>query len=97
VCAPVHDAILVEGPSDEIDDVIRRTQEAMAEASKIVLDGFELRTDCEVVSYPDRYMDKRGRNMWDTVTDLLAKRTQANVLHSTAPTCNSLIQVPVTP
>jgi DNA polymerase-1 len=97
VCAPVHDAILVEGPSDEIDDVIRRTQEAMAEASKIVLDGFELRTDCEVVSYPDRYMDKRGQNMWDTVTDLLAKRTQANVLHSTAPTCNSLIQVPVTP
>ncbi len=37
VCAPVHDAILIEGPADEIDHVVRHTQSIMAEASRIVL------------------------------------------------------------
>ena len=36
VCAPVHDAILVEGPADGIDDVVSRTQQIMADASRIV-------------------------------------------------------------
>lgn len=68
VCAPVHDAILVEGPSDSIDEAVRHTQEIMAEASRIVLDGFELSTDAEIVRWPERYMDeKRGRQMWDRV------------------------------
>src|SRR5215467_13136899 len=31
VCAPVHDALLVEGPADEIAGVVEATQEAMAE------------------------------------------------------------------
>ena len=33
---------------------------AMAEASRIVLDGFELGTDVYVTRYPDRYMDPRA-------------------------------------
>ncbi len=71
VCAPVHDALLIEGPAAEIDDVIEQTQAAMAEASRIVSDGFELATDAEIVSYPNRYMDeKRGRLMWDKVLGL---------------------------
>jgi hypothetical protein len=47
---------------------------AMAEASRIVLNGFELRTDVHVVRYPDRYMDPRGAVMWARVQDLIAKR-----------------------
>lgn len=71
VCAPVHDAVLVEGPMDEIEHVVRRTQTVMAEASRVVLDGFELATDAEIVRWPDRYMDeKRGRVMWDRVMQL---------------------------
>src|SRR4051812_7490526 len=31
VCAPVHDALLVEGSADDIDAVVARTQEAMRE------------------------------------------------------------------
>ena len=71
VCAPVHDAVLVEGPADQIDDVVAQTQAAMAEASREVLSGFELRTDAEVVSYPNRYVDARGRKMWETVCGIV--------------------------
>jgi DNA polymerase I-like protein with 3'-5' exonuclease and polymerase domains len=71
VCAPVHDALLVEGALDEIDEVVTRTQEAMREASEVVLLGFPLRTDTKVVRYPDRYVDDRGKKMWETVMSLL--------------------------
>ena len=64
VVAPVHDALLVEGPADAIDEVVAQTQEAMAEASEVVLDGFRLRSDAKVVRWPDRYMDDRGREFW---------------------------------
>ena len=37
----------------------------MQEASRIVLDGFELGSDVKVVRYPERYMDKRGEVMWN--------------------------------
>ena len=40
VSAPVHDAILVEGPADAIEDVVAETRRAMVEASEIVPDGF---------------------------------------------------------
>jgi hypothetical protein len=71
VCAPVHDALLVEGPADGIEEVVAQTQRAMREASELVLPGFPLRTDAKVVRYPDRYMDERGRRMWETVLRLL--------------------------
>jgi hypothetical protein len=73
VCAPVHDALLVEGPTADIGAVVARTQEAMREASEIVLPGFPLRTDAKVVRHPGRYTDKRGRRMWDTVCGLLGE------------------------
>ena len=71
VCAPVHDAVLIEAPLDEIDDTIELARNLMAQASREVLDGFELNTDVEIVRYPDRYMDKRGRKMWDTVQEII--------------------------
>jgi hypothetical protein len=71
VCAPIHDALLVEGPANEIDGVVSRTQEAMREASEIVLPGFPLRTDAKIVRYPDRYSDPRGEDMWRRVMSLL--------------------------
>jgi hypothetical protein len=72
VCAPIHDALMVEGPADEIEGVVSQTQQAMREASELVLPGFPLRTDVpRIVRYPDRYMDERGQAMWETVTGLL--------------------------
>jgi DNA polymerase I len=75
VCAPVHDAILICAPLDRLDADIAAARAAMAEASRAVLNGFELGTDVNVVRYPDRFMDeKRGRVMWDRVMRLLADR-----------------------
>ena len=74
VCAPVHDAILICAPLDRLDQDIAATRAAMAEASRAVLDGFELGTDAKVVRYPDRYMDKRGVEMWRTVCGLVEKK-----------------------
>jgi DNA polymerase I-like protein with 3'-5' exonuclease and polymerase domains len=71
VCAPVHDALLVEGTLDEIDEVVAGTQAAMREASATVLGGFSLSSDVKVVRYPNRYADPRGEVMWQRVTALL--------------------------
>jgi hypothetical protein len=73
VCAPVHDALLVEGPAEEIEDVVTQTQTAMREASELALPGFPLRTEAKIVRYPERYIDPRGRAMWDTVCRLLGE------------------------
>ncbi|MCB9557342.1 MAG: DNA polymerase I [Deltaproteobacteria bacterium] len=76
VCAPIHDALLIEADSDDIEGAVERTQMAMAEASRAVLDGFELRTDATIVRYPDRYVDERGVEMWNTVMAILADLEQ---------------------
>ena len=68
VCAPVHDAILIEAPSSEIHRAVAVAQDAMAEASRIVLQGFELRTDVDLIEYPERYRDPRGNRIWEIVT-----------------------------
>jgi DNA polymerase I len=71
VCAPIHDALLICAPVERLEADIATTRAAMAEASRAVLDGFELRTDVSPTRYPDRYMDPRGAVMWDRVTKLL--------------------------
>ncbi len=43
----------------------------MAEASRIILGGFELRTDFKIVAHPDHYSDPRGDRMWEIVTSIL--------------------------
>jgi len=71
VCAPVHDALLIEGPADQIETVVAGVQQAMREASELVLNGFPLRTEAKIVRYPDRYTDGRGEKMWSVVSELL--------------------------
>jgi len=71
VCAPIHDAILVEALVEEIEAVVVSCAEAMQRASEAVLPGFALRTDAKIVRFPDRYEDPRGKVMWDIVFELL--------------------------
>jgi len=73
VCAPVHDALLIEAPLDDLDAAVVTTQEQMREASAIVLDGFELRSEANTVCYPQRYMDERGLQMWNKVMGLMGQ------------------------
>lgn len=74
VCAPVHDAFLIQAPLDVIEEQVCATQALMVEAGRIVLDGFELRTDAKIIRHPERFMDKRGAKMWAVVADLIAQR-----------------------
>jgi DNA polymerase I-like protein with 3'-5' exonuclease and polymerase domains len=71
VCWPIHDAVLIEANETDINTAVANTQALMAEASGIVLKGFTLRTEAEFVRWPDRYMDRRGTKMWDTVMTIL--------------------------
>jgi hypothetical protein len=79
VCAPVHDAVLICAPLDRLAADVGRMQQAMAEASRVVLAGFELGTDAKTVAYPDRYADERGTVMWAKVMALLAKQEGRSV------------------
>jgi DNA polymerase I-like protein with 3'-5' exonuclease and polymerase domains len=76
IVAPVHDAVLVEGPAGSIAAIVAETERAMAEASEAVLDGFRLRTEAKIVQWPERYMDKRGRAFWERVVRLLPESAQ---------------------
>lgn len=73
IVAPVHDAFLIEAPLDQLDCAIVRAREIMADAGMAVLGNLRLKTDVEVVRYPDRYMDERGTRMWQTVMTLLSE------------------------
>lgn len=72
VCCPVHDALLVEGPADCIQDVERATLDCMREASRAVIGEGELRVGVEgPYCHPDRYSDKRGAATFDQIVGLL--------------------------
>ena len=70
--ATLHDALMIHAPLDHLDEVITITREAMNEASRLFLHGFELRTSKKEARYPDHYLDEEDRTdaknqMWDLV------------------------------
>jgi DNA polymerase-1 len=73
ICAPVHDAVLICAPEQDADADVETMRAAMAEASRIVLGGFELGTDVKVTRWPDRYEDERGSIMWSRVMGLIGE------------------------
>jgi DNA polymerase I len=74
VIAPVHDAIMIECPTEVLDDTVKVARGAMAEAAAAVIGpGVWIDTSVKITSYPDRYQDADGRDtdMWNRVTRLL--------------------------
>ena len=71
VCAPVHDAILIEAPLDGLDEAVSTAQQAMADASEAVLDGCRLGSEAKIIRYPDRYMDRGGLKCGTTVWSII--------------------------
>lgn len=74
--APVHDALVIEAPLEQIDRDVTLLQEIMRRASRVILNPsaegtIALRTDAVVVRHPDRYADKRGSAIWQHVLALL--------------------------
>jgi hypothetical protein len=82
--APVHDAVLIEAPIERIEADVTLARELMRRASRVVLNAdatgqLELRTDVTIVRYPDRYSDKRGKEIFQQMVSLLATHEQEKV------------------
>ena len=97
VCAPVHDALLIEGDTDTMEDTVAATRAAMAEASKVVLKGLEVPTDVEVFAWPGRYADDRGRVMWERVSEILARQEGQEGQGSQIGQGGHIISIPAPP
>jgi len=67
IIAPVHDAIMIEAPLPALDEVIQTTQAVMQQASEALLDGFPLRTECDIARYPDHYHSGKGEIIWEEI------------------------------
>ena len=85
VCAPIHDAFLIEADLANLESTVAGMREIMAEASRKALGGFEIRTDVEIIRYPDRYRDERGLNMWRIAMEQL-ERIESSAARTTALT-----------
>jgi DNA polymerase I len=72
LCAPIHDAVLIEAPTHLIASHVEIAREAMVWASSMVLGGQCCRVDADLYAYPRRYMDvERGSQMWNRVMKLI--------------------------
>ena len=77
VCCPVHDAFLIAAPLERLEEDVALMRALMGRAGRSVTGGFEVRTEAEVVRWPERYMDPRGRAMWERVMAMLDGRRDA--------------------
>lgn len=73
LCAPVHDALLIEAPDDQIATAVTIARGCMTKASEIVLDGFSLESDTRILTYPERFLDEDSQPFWDQVMNLMAQ------------------------
>jgi hypothetical protein len=73
IVAPVHDALMAECALDEVDEVSMALDRVMRDASAIVLHGYELPTDVQIIRPGERFFDKRGAEMWDVISRLIAR------------------------
>lgn len=73
LCAPVHDAILIEAPEEFIEDHVRIAQHCMIQASSFILNGFELSSEAEIFRYPQRFLDKSAEEFWNLVISIKDK------------------------
>ena len=69
--AIVHDAFLVSSEIDRIDETVKKTHAAMAEASRVVLGGNALKMDAETFRHPRRFPEKRGQEVWQMLQESL--------------------------
>ena len=73
ICAPIHDALLLEAPIDEIEAQAEMLAKIMGDASELVMGpGKRCRSDIKIIRYPDRFEDEaRGTTMFEVILQLL--------------------------
>jgi len=75
VCMPVHDALLIEADTGDIERAARECQRAMGDASEIILGGFRLRTEVKTICrHPDSYAPDTGAEMWARIMRMIGGR-----------------------
>ena len=96
VCGIVHDAFLIQAAANEIDHAVAAMREAMDAASRVVLDGFVLKTDVQIIRPGERYQDADGQRLWElvqkTLHDILVESgqpTRARALRMVAAHCRT--------
>jgi DNA polymerase-1 len=68
VVHPVHDAVVVEAPVAEIEEVAAETRRIMEDVGEQLLFGrLRIGTDVEIYRPGDRMLPHAGREMWDRV------------------------------
>ena len=66
--------LMAEADLDRVEEASAALDRVMRDASSVVLRGYELPTDCQIVRPGERYFDDRGVEMWTTV-DAAARQT----------------------
>jgi hypothetical protein len=66
VCAPVHDAVLVEAPEADAEEVAARVRTIMTRASVKLL-GVAPRVSITPIRFGERLVEERGVEMWNRV------------------------------
>ena len=64
---------MVEADLDRVDETDAALSRVMRDASSLVLRGYELPTDKQIIHPGERFHDDKGVEMWGTVERLLAK------------------------
>ena len=72
ICCTVHDAILVEGPDNQADQLASLVKGVWSQASQEVL-GVVLRSDATVLREGESYSDPRGAATFASVMELLVE------------------------
>jgi len=88
VCATLHDALLIEAPLSMLDAAIAKTEQAMSEASEIVLHRFRLRTAVQTVPYPETLGDPKDRAIWAFIDEVLGEGIGRARVHQRHASCS---------
>ena len=71
LCAPVHDAVLIQAPDDLIEEHVAIAQTCMSLASQKMLSGFALSSDAAILRYPQRFLEDGAAEFWEKVMAIL--------------------------
>ena len=86
--ANVHDALLVEGDVDDIEDLANEVEALMVTAGQDLLDGFILKVDRQIARHPQRLLDSEGtQKQWAWLLDHLDRSAADNMLQTSNIRC----------
>ena len=73
IIAPIHDAIMIEAPTEEMPVVSARMEAIMRKASRDVLRGFEVDVEHTFTGDGERYVDEDGKEFFDHIMKIVGE------------------------